>query len=144
MVSIWAFVFAKTKEQGLLLFLVPGKIWTLNFQIRSLTLYPIELQAQKKEAKRGNWTLTEALARPYSTIKLFSQISLFLQRQKGFLLKIRNIQRRELQGLLLKRAPVQEDPQSWQRKILWAVGKGGRDVTPLNDEFNGIYFLNEG
>lgn len=43
---------------------MPGKTRTLSLQIRSLTLYPIELQARKR--KKGLEPSTLALARLHS------------------------------------------------------------------------------
>ena len=37
---------------------MPGKIRTLNFQIRSLALYPIELQARHMAGEKGFEPLT--------------------------------------------------------------------------------------
>ena len=37
---------------------MPGKIRTLNFQIRSLALYPVELQARHMSGEKGFEPLT--------------------------------------------------------------------------------------
>lgn len=47
---------------------MPGKIRTLNFQIRSLALYPVELQARHMSGEKGFEPLTFGFGDHCSTI----------------------------------------------------------------------------
>ena len=47
---------------------MPGKIRTLNFQIRSLALSPVELQALSKSGEKGFEPLTFGFGDHYSTV----------------------------------------------------------------------------
>ena len=56
---------------------MPGKIRTLNFQIRSLTLYPIELQALSGE--KGFEPLTFGFGDHCSTVRTILLLKKFLE-----------------------------------------------------------------
>ena len=47
---------------------MPGKIRTLNFQIRSLALYPVELQARSLSGEKGFEPLTFGFGDHCSTV----------------------------------------------------------------------------
>ena len=47
---------------------MPGKIRTLNFQIRSLALYPVELQAHSLSGEKGFEPLTFGFGDQCSTV----------------------------------------------------------------------------
>lgn len=47
---------------------MPGKIRTLNFQIRSLALYPVELQARHMAGEKGFEPLTFGFGDHCSTV----------------------------------------------------------------------------
>ena len=48
---------------------MPGKIRTLNFQIRSLALYPVELQARSLSGEKGFEPLTFGFGDHCSTVR---------------------------------------------------------------------------